>query len=455
MIFLRTNNWKNATQQIYTIDMIDIQYIRDNAEQVAEKAKQKGYPVDVDAILKADSSHRLVLAKAEDLRSQRNANAAQMKGGKPAPDLVLEGKRIKTELATLESELDQHAQVLQVLLKKVPNMPLDEVPVGATEDENVVYKTVGEPTKFDFEPKNHAQIGELRGWIDKERATKVAGTRFTYLKGELVRLQFALVQWVMDTLSDPDVLQKIADGAGLQVSTKPFTPVLPPAIVKTSAYKATGRLNEEEVTYKLADTGEDEQWLNASAEHSLCNYYLGETLAEADLPQRFIGYSTSFRKEAGTYGKDMEGIIRLHQFDKLEMESFTTPESGPDEHKFMIAIQEYLVAQLGLSYRLLQKCTFDIGFPNASGWDVEVWVPTQNKYRETHSADFMADFQARGLQTRVKYQDGRTAYAHTNDATAFALGRLMAFLIENYQTADGHVRVPDVLKSYLQGKEEL
>ncbi len=433
--------------------MIDIEFIRQHPDEVREKSAQKSYPVDVEAILKLDTEYRELLGTVEALRAKRNEIAGRMKGGKPSKDDINEGKQVKVELAEREGYLAESETALAAQLKKVPNMPLAEVPVGASEDENKVVKTVGEPTKFDFEPKNHAQIGEQNDWIDKERATKVAGARFTYLKGPIVLLQFAIMQWVMSVLTSETTLQKIIDDNDLKVSAKPFIPVIPPAIVKTDAYKATGRLNEEEVTYKLV--GDEEQWLNASAEHTLCNIYMGETLLADTLPRRFIGYSTSFRKEAGTYGKDMEGIIRLHQFDKLEMESFTTPEDGANEHAFMIAIQEYLVTQLGLPYRMLQKCTFDIGFPNASGWDLEVWVPTQNKYRETHSADFMADFQARGLNTRVKSKDGKIVFANTNDATAFALGRIMAFIIENYQTADGQVRIPEVLRQFMGGVEQI
>jgi seryl-tRNA synthetase len=183
--------------------------------------------------------------------------------------------------------------------------------------------------------------------------------------------------------------------------------------------------------------------------------YWNEILPEEMLPVRYIGYSTSFRREAGTYGKDTEGIIRMHQFDKLEMECFSTAETGVDEHKLMIAIQEYLVQQLGLPYRLLQKCTFDIGKPNASGYDIDCWFPGQGKYKETHTADFMTDYQARDLKIRTKRKDGKVELVHTNDATAFALGRIMAAIMENNQTADGQIIVPDVLRTYMAGQSEI
>jgi seryl-tRNA synthetase len=325
------------------------------------------------------------------------------------------------------------------------------VPVGSTEEENVVAKTVGEQPEFGFEPKPHWDILQPRDMLDKERAAKISGSRFAYLKGGLVRLQFGLVQFVMQTLGDEAVIKKLIEENGLNLSSKPFTPILPPAMLRTEPYVASARLNAAEVTYKLDG---DDLWLNASAEHTLCTMYWNETLPLEQLPIRYIGYSTSFRREAGTYGKDTEGIIRMHQFDKLEMEVFSTAETGPDEHKLAVAIQEYLVQQLKLPYRLLKKCTFDIGKPNASGYDVEVWFPGQKRYIETHTADFMTDYQARDLKIRTKTADG-TALVHTNDATAFALGRAMAAIVENYQTEDGKVRVPDALIPYMGGVTEL
>ncbi|HVI68902.1 MAG TPA: serine--tRNA ligase [Magnetospirillaceae bacterium] len=432
--------------------MLDIRYIREHAAEVEKKAKQKGYDVDISALLKLDDSRREQQTKADELRQKRNAVAGEVKKGKPSIEQIEEGKRLKTELAELEDHLRIVNNEFVAALKKVPNMPLNYVPVGDSEDKNVVEKTVGKPRTFDFEPKNHAELEEQRGWLDKERAAKVAGSRFAYIKGDLVRLQFALTQWVMDVLTSEKTLQKIIDDAGLKVSAKPFVPIVPPAVVKTEPYEATARLNREEVTYKIE---QDDLWLNASAEHSLAPMYWNEILPESDLPIRYLGYSTSFRREAGTYGKDMEGTFRLHQFDKLEMESFSTPETGLQEHTFMVAIQEHLMQQLGIPYQLLQKCTFDIGGPNAAGVDINAWLPGQNKYRETHTADYMTDYQARRLSTRVRRADGRVELLHTNDATAFAMSRAPIAIIENYQNQDGTVTVPEVLRPYLGGREIL
>jgi seryl-tRNA synthetase len=427
--------------------MLDIRFIRENPDLVTEKSKQKGYDVDVKHLLELDKKRRAQLGEIEKIRSQRNEIAGQ-KGGKPSIEEIEKGRQLREMLTRLEEDLKPLDEEFIKLYRAIPNIPVDDVPVGASEEENKVVKEWGEKPSFEFEPKTHWQIGETRGLIDKERAAKVAGSRFAYIKGDLVRLQFALIQFGLDTLTNEDTIKKIIQDSGLEVVSTPFIPVLPPAVAKTDVYVATGRLNREEQTYKLED---EDLWLNASAEHTLAPMYLNETLDEADLPLRYVGYTTAFRREAGTYGKDMEGIIRLHQFDKLEMETFTKPEDGLKEHLLLVAIQEYLMQQLRLPYHVLNKCTADIGFPNARGMDIEVWLPGQNKYRETHTADFISDFQARGMQTKVKTSSG-TVYAHNNDATAFAAGRMLVAIIENYQNVDGVIRIPDVLQPYMQNQ---
>jgi len=428
--------------------MLDIQFIRDNPELVAEKSRQKGYDVDIRQLLGFDVERRTLLQQTEDLRRQRNELGGQAKGQKPSEQQVAAGRELKDKLANLEHQLAAIDKEFQALLKKVPNLPLDDVPVGATEQDNVVAKQVGDKPQFDFEPKPHHQLAEPHGWIDKERAAKIAGSRFAYLKGDLVRLQFAIIQYVMRTLGDEQIIKQIIQDNNLNLSAKPFTPILPPLVLRTEPYIASDRLNAEEVTYKLE---QDDLWLNASAEHTLCTMYWNEILPEAELPIRYIGYGTSFRREAGTYGKDTDGIFRMHQFDKLEMEVFSTPETGLQEHLLLVAIQEYLVGQLGLPYQILQKCTADIGKPNARGIDLDCWLPGQGQYRETHTADYMTDYQARDLKIRVKRGSGAIDLVHTNDATAFALGRTLIAIMENYQTADGGLNIPEVLKPFMAG----
>jgi seryl-tRNA synthetase len=227
---------------------------------------------------------------------------------------------------------------------------------------------------------------------------------------------------------------------------------LPPLMIRTEPYDAMDRLEPRDDRYKLED---DDLWLQGSAEHVLGSMHADEIFDESQLPLRYLGYATSFRREAGTYGKDMEGILRMHQFDKLEMESFTVAEDGMKEHLLFVAIQEYLLSSLGLHYQVLQKCTADIGKPNARGVDLETWLPGQDKFRETHTADYMTDYQARRLKTRVRRSSGDLELIHTNDATAFALGRVMIAIIENYQDSEGKVKIPEALRSYLGNREVL
>ena len=433
--------------------MLDIRFIRENADAVQQNARHKNYSVDIAQLLKLDDERRELSRNADELRERRNTNAASMKGGKPEQAAIDEGKAIKVELADIEEKLGALEASVLSIQKTVPNMAWEDVPVGESEDENVVAKEEGAPTVFAFEPRNHWQIAEQRDWIDKERAAKVAGSRFAYIKGDLVKLQFAIIQFVMNALTDEQILAQVAKDAALEgISTKPFTPILPPLMIRTELYDAMDRLEPRDDRYKLED---DDLWLQGSAEHVMGSMHAGEVLSETQLPLRYLGYATSFRREAGTYGKDMEGILRMHQFDKLEMESFTTGEDGLKEHLLFVAIQEYLLKSLGLPFKVIQKCTADIGKPNARGIDMDTWLPGQDQYRETHTADYMTDYQTRRLQTRVRREEGSIEFAHTNDATAFALGRIMIAIIENYQNEDGTVTVPAVLRPYFGGKETL
>lgn len=431
--------------------MIDIQILRDNPVLVKTKSAQKQVEVNTVELLTLDEQYRSVLQEVEMLRQQRNDISAQMKGGKPSPELIEQGKEIKEKLQSLEENLNNHKVELEEKLKAIPNLAMDHVPVGETEEDNVVEYSKGEKPEFDFTPRTHWEILESRGMLDKERAAKISGSRFVYLKGGVVQLQFAIIQYVMDKLSDETFIREIIEQEGLNLPAKAFTPILPPQMLRTEPYQASARLNAEEVTYGI---NQDDLWLNASAEHTLCTMYWNEIVPAEDLPIRYIGYATSFRREAGTYGKDTEGIIRLHQFDKLEMEIFSSAASGFDEHKLAIAIQEKLVQSLGLHYNFVRKSTADIGKPNAAGIDIDCWFAGQGRYIETHTADYMTDYQARDLNVRTKI-DGETELVHTNDATAFALSRILAAIVEHYQQEDMSIRVPETLKPYLGGREVL
>lgn len=433
--------------------MLDIRYIRQNPELVAEKSKQKGYAVDILKLLQLDEQRRQLLAKVEDLRAQRNELASELKSQKPGPDKIEQGRKLRDRLDKAEKRLTPLEAQYYSQLRAIPNLPSEDVPAGATEADNKVAKQWGDKPKFDFKPKSHWQIAETRGLIDKERATKVAGSRFAYIKGDLARLQFALIQWVIEKLTDEKVIKKILAESGIAASSKPFVPIVPPAMIRTEVYEAMDRLEPSEDRYKVG-TDEDNLWLQGSAEHTMGPMYMDETLPASDLPIRYLGYATSFRREAGSYGKDTEGIFRMHQFDKLEMESFTSPGEGMNEHLFLIAVQEHLMRQLKLPYQVLLKCTADIGKPNARGVDLEVWLPAQNAYRETHTADYMTDYQSRRLGTKVKTGSG-SVFVHTNDATAIALGRTMIAIIENYQNKDGSVNIPQALQPYMGGSAKI
>ncbi|HET9850832.1 MAG TPA: serine--tRNA ligase [Candidatus Saccharimonadales bacterium] len=443
--------------------MLDIRFIRDNPELVAEKSKQKGYEVDIKKLLQLDDERKNLLTKAEIIRAQRNQLSESLKSAKPTAQQIERGKELKAQLAELEAKLKPIEDEYLKLLKAVPNMPAEDVPLGASEAENKSVKEWGEKPKFDFEPKTHWEIAESRNLIDKKRAAKVAGSRFAYIKGDLVRLQFALINFVIDTLTSEETLKKIIQASGLKdVSAKPFIPVLPPFMIRTEVFDAMDRLEPRDDRYRVG-ADEDELWLEGSAEHTLGPMHAGELLPLAELPIRYLGYATSFRREAGTYGKDTEGIIRMHQFDKLEMESFSSPQNGLSEHLFLIAVQEYLLQQIKIPYRVLQKCTADIGKPNARGIDLEACLPGAGKYMETHTADFMTDYQARRLGIKTNSASAPesaagnppTVFIHTNDATALAMGRTMATIIENYQTKDGHVGIPKVLQPYMSGQTQI
>lgn len=431
--------------------MLDIQFIRENSKVVKEKSKQKGVNVNVEELLELDQKRKKTIAQLEETRQERNEHANSLKKGKPDKAQIDIGRELKEKITSEEELLKPIENRFKELLAQIPNMPLDEVPVGKSENDNKVIETVGEKPKFNFEPKSHVEIGEEKDWIDKKRAVKVAGSRFVYLKGDLVRLEWAMNQFGVDRLSDEEWLKNIIKENNLNTSSKPFIPILPPAVAKTAVYESTARLDKEETTYKLA---EDDLWLNASAEHTLAPMHGGEIMDQTELPMRYVGLTTAFRREAGSYGKDIEGIIRLHQFNKLEIESFTTAEQGATEHILLVMIQRRLMEELGLPYQVVQKCTADIGGPNASGWDIDTWMAGQNAYRETHTADYMTDYQARRTKTRYRSEKGEVKLVHNNDATVFSERPLIA-IIENFQTEEGDVKVPEVLQKYMGGRKKI
>jgi seryl-tRNA synthetase len=317
--------------------------------------------------------------------------------------------------------------------------------------DNKILRQVGKAPKFDFQPKEHWQLGRDLGIIDNERAAKVSGSRFTYLKGGAALLEFALIQFAFSVLTNEKILKKIIKTSDLNVKPTPFVPVIPPVLIQEEVMQKMARLEPKEERYHIPN---DNLYLVGSAEHTIGAMYMDEVLQVDKMPIRYIGFSTAFRREAGSYGKDTKGITRIHQFDKLEMESFTLPDDSVAEQDFIVAIQEYLVKSLDLPYQVVAICTGDMGAPDARQIDIETWMPGQEKYRETHTSDMMTDYQARRLGTKVRLKSGSLEFVHMNDATAFA-GRTIIAILENYQTKEGTVKVPKVLSKYMGGVKEI
>jgi len=423
--------------------MIDIKLIRENPQAVKQLIIDKrSKHTDVDRILELDAQRRDLQAQIDTLKSD------QKKAGS-TPEWITLAKEIKIKIQSLQEQYDAIEPELTPLLKALPNWYSDDTPIGNDDSENKVIKQRGQPREFSFTPKDQEELLTTLGCLDRERAVKVAGARFVYLLGDVVMLQQAIISWTYATLTNQSVIQKIIADWWLDVSDKAFTLALPPIIMKREMMDRMGRYNPNDTTYELKL---DDMVLIASAEHSLGPIYADEMIPASELPIRYLGFSPAFRREAGSYGKDSRGTFRLHQFDKLEMETFTTPEQGMNEHLFLVAVQEYLTQQLGLPYQLVIACTGDMGDPDFRHVDVETWIPSQNTYRETHSADFMTDFQSRRLNTRVKLDSGNE-FVSMNDATAFAMSRTLVAICENYQQEDGSIQIPEVLRPYMGGKE--
>lgn len=430
--------------------MLDVNFIREHKEKVATDAKNKKVDVDIDGLLNLDLKRRELILKVDDLRSERNEHAKNMGQGKPNDEQIKAGKDIKDRLQVLEDELTTIESDIYKIARLVPNVVSEDTPVGPDESGNIVLKKVGEIPEFSFEPKVHADLLEPAGLVDKERAARVSGARFAYHIGALVELEMALQKFVIDTVTNENVIKKIVEERKLSIDTKTFTLVVPPEIIRTDVMEKTGRLDPPEDKYHIS--GED-LVLVGSAEHSVGPMHMEEILPANSLPLRYLGISTAFRKEAGTYGKDMHGILRVHQFRKLELETLSDVETSNEEQELMIGLQEYIHQALGIPYQVVAICTGDMGKPDFKQVDIEAWFAGENKYRETATSDHVSDFQSRRLNIRYKSENGNV-YVHMNDATALS-ERPMLAIIENNQTADGKIRIPDVLKPLMNNKEYL
>lgn len=401
--------------------MLDIKFIRENPDKVKKAAKNKNVQIDIDKIIKLDDKKRDLLGRIESLRSERNKLAKDKNN-------IEKARKIKKMLQDLEPELLEASEALVELMYHVPNIPAKDVLVGKNESENKVIKKQGEPKKFDFHTKDHLDLGKSLDLVDTERAAKISGSRFSYLKNEAVILEFALVRWIIDLLEKEN-----------------FIPVIPPVLEKNQVAKGTGYF--EALGDDAYHTREDELVLVGTSEQSLVPYFMDEIINEK-LPVRFLGFSTCFRREAGSYGKDVKGIFRQHQFDKLEMVSFCDPEKSDKEHEYLLKLEEKIVKALGLSYQVSKMCTGDLGLPAARKYDIEVWIPSEKKYRELTSVSTCTDFQARRLNIRFRNSAGKPEFVHTLNGTGLAIGRTLIAILENYQQKDGSVKVPEVLQKY-------
>jgi seryl-tRNA synthetase len=408
------------------VPMLDPKFVRENVKKVKENVRNRGLDVKlVDTFLELDASRRHLLQDIEKWRQRRNEL--------PKNDLE-EGRRIKKILRELEPNLKKVEERSKKALYQIPNMAAADVPVGKNESENVVLRQWGTPRKFDFEPKDHLELGEALDIIDVQRAGKVSGPRFGYLKGDLVLLELALFRFALDTL--------LKEG---------FIPILPPVMIKKEVMRGMGYLEHggQDDMYVLKKDG---LILVGTAEQSIGPMHAGEVFDARDLPRRYLGFSACFRREAGSYGKDTRGILRLHQFNKVEMFSFVRPENGDEEHEFLLSLEEKLMQKLELPYQVVKMCTGDLGAPAARKYDLEAWMPGQNKYREVTSTSTTTDFQSRRLN--IKYKDGgKTGYVHMLNGTAFSERPLIAIL-ENYQNADGSITIPKVLQPRV-GKDRI
>ena len=414
--------------------MLDVKFIRENLELVEKSAKEKGYKVNVQEVLGLDDKRKAVLAEVEALRQKRNEIAAQMKGGKPSADLIAEGKAIKAKLAEKEEALSAAEAEVNNLVKRIPNVIFDDVPLGG-EECSVEVKAWGEHHKTGVD---HLDFATSRDWLDFERGAKVAGAKFYYLKGDLALLENALLQYGLSKVLEhgftfmtvPDmVCSRVLEGCG-------FNP----------------RTSDQSDEYYIE--GEDLA-LIATAEMSLTGYHMDEIIDEDKLPLFYAGYSPCFRKEAGAYGKYTRGLFRVHQFNKLEMYAFCLPEQSKEIHEKILAIEEDIWQGLGIPYHVINIAAGDLGAPAAKKYDMEYWSPVNQKYQEITSCSNCTDFQARAVNCRVRRKDGTVEFVHTLNGIAIPLARALVVLLENYATEDGKFKVPEVLRPYLGGREEL
>ena len=410
--------------------MIDPQLLKTNIEAIEENIRKRDLNIDLDKLKLLDESRRALKFESEKLRAEQKKLGKEIASASEKEKVILleKAEKISDKVKSLSEETQQKDEEFFDAWIKIPNIVNSSSPVGKTDEDNKEIKKVGEP-KIIKNPMTHLEIGENLGLIDVERASKISGSRFSYLFGDLVKIQFNLVSYTLNKLS-----------------AKGFNPTIPPVLVRENALFGTGFFPDD--SDQVYEVQNDDLFLVGTSEVSLAALHTDEIIDMKNLPLRYAGYSTCFRREAGTYGKDTTGIFRVHQFDKVEMFSFCDPEKSNEEHEHILAIEEEILKDLEIPYRVVDVCTGDLGASAAKKYDIEAWIPSQQKYREVTSCSNTTDFQARRLNMRTKNEDGNTIL-HTLNGTALAVGRILIALLENNQQSDGSVTFSDDLGKIL------
>ncbi len=412
--------------------MLDIRFIRENAEAVQAATRNKGYTVSIEELLRRDDDRRELQRRVDELRARRNQIATQMKGGKPEPALIDEGKQLKIELAKREEYLRSAEMEVDTLLAQVPNIIFADVPLGGEED-SVEIKRWGEQKTGAID---HLDFALKRDWVDFERGARVAGSKFYYLKGDLALLENAITQFALNFLVQ-----------------KGFTYLTVPHMVNSRTAAGAGFAPKGQSSDDQYFIENEDLTLIGTAEMPLTGYHTGEILDEADLPLLYVGYSPCYRREAGAAGKHTRGLFRVHQFNKLEMYAFCTPEQSSEMHDKLLGFEEELWQAIGIPYHVVNIAAGDLGAPAAKKYDIEYWSPVDGKYRELTSCSNCTDFQTRSLNIRVRRTDGSIDVAHSLNGTAVSLARSLVVILENFQNADGTLTVPEVLRPYINNRE--
>ena len=414
--------------------MLDIKLIRENPEKINELLKRRNPELSIDTIIAIDADRRKVQAQADELRAKRKSESQKIgmmkKNGENTDAIQEEVRKLGDEVKALEEKQVELDNIQRDMLLRTPNTPDESTPIGTSEDDNIPVKYWGEPTKFNFEAKAHWDLCEEKNLVDFERGVKISQSRFTLYRGKGARLERAIIQFFLD----------------LHTEEHGYEEILPPFMANAATMTGTGQLPKfAEDMYKCVD---EDLYLIPTAEVPVTNIYSGEILSEDDLPKYMTAYTPCFRREAGSAGKDTRGLIRVHQFNKVEMVKLTTPESSPEEHEKLTRDAEICLEKLGLPYRRVALCSADIGFSANKCFDLEVWLPSYNAYKEISSCSNYGDFQARRSNTRYRTKDGQIRFVHTINGSGLAVGRTFAAIVENFQQEDGTIIIPEVLRKY-------